>query len=165
MAQIENPRKDYAFSVHIMDPNNAEVDNFLCQEITLPDSEIDQVEHGDINFDVKTPGKRKTGNFMVDKILHQASSDVIIWNWHELCQSLASGTGSLAANIKMPIRVHELNENQKPIQTWYFMGCWPQKINGQKLKRAGDAENSIESIEFSVDKIAKVGGADSNPLI
>jgi hypothetical protein len=41
------------------------------------------------------------------------------------------------------------------LNTWTASGVWPCKINGLDLDRMA-SENSIESIEFSVDKLSKI---------
>ena len=52
-AKVKNPRKVFLFSVSF--PKHP-INPYLCQKVTLPDIEIDQVTHGDFNRDVITAG-------------------------------------------------------------------------------------------------------------
>ena len=48
------------------------INTYLFQTCTLPDVEIDQVAHGDVNRDVKTPGRVSVGNLIVEKLMTTA---------------------------------------------------------------------------------------------
>lgn len=153
MAVINNPRKAFQFSVQIVGMTSFEP--MLCQEITLPDKDTEQVIHGDTNFDVKTPGRIKLGNFTMDKIMRANGADNLIWNWGQQCQDSAIGGGLPPASIWYDILVKEFAENGVTvINEWLLKECWPTKVNGQKFSRV-ESNNSIESLEFSVNEMFK----------
>ena len=53
-AKVKNPRKKFLWSITF--PKHP-INTYLFQTCTLPDVEIDQVAHGDVNRDVKTAGR------------------------------------------------------------------------------------------------------------
>lgn len=152
MAQI-NPRKQFNFSIQVIpDPINP----FSCQRVTLPDIDIDQVEHGEVNGPIKTGGQIKVGNLKIEKLLTTRGSDNYFFNWADSVQSSILGGGVVPDIYKKTIVITEFAEDGRTIiNTHTYLGCWPTKINGQSLDRLS-SENSIENIELSVDKVAKV---------
>jgi len=157
MAQVENPRKSYNFRLDITG-----IGNFYAQEVDLPDSEIDKVEHGDSNYDVSSPGKTNVTDLMIQKLLFGDASDSAIWIWHVNCQNSLVGGSAPPSEIRLYGSLTEFATDQVTVvNSWWFEGLWPFKINGQKFKRGGESENAIENIEFSVDRMQKVGGAAS----
>lgn len=153
MAQIENPRKQFQFSIAIapftMNP-------WLAQKVTIPDASVDIVEHGDTNHDIKTGGRVKYTTINIDKLMTTDGSDNYMWDWMASVQDVIIGGGLPPQAYKRVITVTELAEDgQSVINTWILTGCWPSKINGLEFDRQG-SDNTIESIEICVDKIEKV---------
>lgn len=153
MAQISNPRKEFNFSITIV---GAPINPFLVQELQLPDIDIEQVEHGDTNFDVKTGGRVKTGNMQLEKIMTTSGADNYFFDWALGVQDSMIGGGSPPATYKRKILVKELAEDgTSAVNTWVCDGCWPAKINGQKFSRKS-SDNSLEKLEISVDRCEKI---------
>ena len=67
------------------------INTYLFQTCTLPDVEIDQVAHGDVNRDVKTPGRVSVGNLIVEKLMTTAGSDTWLHDWLYACQDMIAG--------------------------------------------------------------------------
>ena len=153
MAQIENPRKDFAFTLLIApDPINP----FLVQEVIIPESAHDVVEHGDINFDVKTAGRTKFTTIKLKKIMTTDGADNYIWDWFLSCNDVIIGGGVPPGQYKKVITIYELAEDQVSVlNTWVLNGCWPSKVGEMTLSRQGE-DNTIESIELCVDQIEKL---------
>lgn len=153
MAKFANPRKKFNFSIQISpDPLNP----FLFQKITLPDAEIEQVLHGDTNHDIKTPGRVTYGNIICEKLMSSSASDNYMWSWFDTCQSSILGGGAPPAIIKKVITIVEFAEdNATVLNTWVCQGVWPSVMTGLDLDRQS-SDNSIEKIEFSIDKFNKV---------
>lgn len=148
MAEIANPRKKFQFGIFIPGMNQ-----FLAQEVKLPDSEIDMVEHGDVNFDVKTGGKRKIGMLSVTKIMPADSTDNFMWSWQDQIQDIRGGGGDLPSDYKKRILVEQYGpDGLTTLQRWELIGAWPQKINGVDFSRK-DSENTVETIDFCVDQL------------
>lgn len=157
--RISNPRKQFRFSIEILSPNiggSVSLQPYLVQEVTHPESTIEQDTHGDVNYDVKTAGKITTGNATVNKILTTSDQDSFMWDWHEACQRAGQG-GFVPSDYKMNITVREFGEGEdetKILDIWRWEGCWPTKINGQTNTRQ-ESGNTIESVEFSIDRVRK----------
>jgi phage tail-like protein len=149
MAEIANPHKKFQFSIFLFGMNP-----FLCQKVTLADRDIEQVEHGEGNHLIKTAGQVKIGNLTIEKISNASLPEKIIWAWITLVQNEFTGGGALPEIYKKAIQVQKLSTNMRtPIGTWNYTGVWPKKINGIELDRVS-SDNTIESIEFSVDREA-----------
>lgn len=153
MANFGNPRKRFNFSIQIApDPVNP----FMFQKVTLPDIEIEQVTHGDTNHDIKTAGRVSYGNISCDKLQPSDTGDAYMWSWIDTCQSSVLGGGAPPALYKKTLLIVEFAEDGvTTLNTWTAIGAWPSKINGMELDR-NSSENTIESIEFSIDKLTKL---------
>ncbi len=154
MATVANPRKVFNFSLQF---TGVPIEPMLFQEVVLPDFEIDVVEHGDANYDVKTGGRIKIGKLVLRKLLRTINDteSMVFWNWMEEVQSLTLGGGKTPLTYYRGIIVEEFAEDGlTPINRWEFSECWPNKINGQAQKRQA-SDNTIEEIEISVNGMVK----------
>ena len=135
---------------------------FGAQQVTLPDSEVEMVEHGFGNTVLKTAGLSKPGTLKIDRII---SADTLtgvngaaFFEWQKLAQDPFTQTGGDPLDYKMTVIVEELGNlgvgGNPPVvlNTWTFEGCWPTRINGREFDRTA-SENLMESIELSVDYI------------
>lgn len=153
MAQIENPRKAFNFSIQIAP---APINPFLCQKVESPEITITQTNHGDTNHDIKTAGRVETGNLRIDKISTTSGADNYMFDWAYSCQDPIIGGGLVPSRYKRIITITELAEDgTSALNTWICTGCFPTKINGLSLDRQS-SDNTMESIEFSVDKVEKL---------
>ena len=153
MAKIDNPRKKYNFSVAIAP---LPINPFLFQKVTIPEKTIEQIVHGDVNYDVKTGGRSTFGNIMLEKLMLTDGADNYFWDWASAVCDNVIGGGLVPSQYKRVLIITELAEDGTSIlNTWVCTGCWPTKINGQELDRVS-SENSMESIELSVDIVEKV---------
>ena len=147
MAMIENPRKEFNFSIFTPGLNP-----FLAQKVTLPDWEVDEVAHGDTNYDVKTGGRAKFGSLTIEKISVATAPDNWIWLWIRQIQDVFLGGGQLPSTYKRTIEIHEYSTDGITILNRHVLyGVWPKKINGKELNRMG-SDNTLEKIEFAVDR-------------
>lgn len=153
MAKFANPRKKFNFSIQISpDPLNP----FLFQKVTLPDAEIEEVLHGDTNHDIKTAGRVTYGKIVCEKLMSSNASDNYMWSWFDTCQSSILGGGAPPAIYKKVITIVEFAEdNATVLNTWISQGVWPSTMTGLDLDRQS-SDNSIEKIEFSIDKFNKI---------
>ena len=153
MAKFANPRKKFNFSIDIApEPINA----FLFQKVTLPDSEIAKDAHGDTNHDIYTAGRVSYSNIVCEKLMTSSQGDSYMWTWFDTCQSSLLGGGGTPGQYKKTIIITEYAENGATIlNTWLAEGVWPCQMKGLEFDRQS-SENSIETIEFSVDRLSKV---------
>lgn len=153
MAQINNPRKKFNFSIQIAP---APINPFLAQKVTIPGITIEQTMHGDTNHDVKTAGRISFDNITIDKISTTSGSDNYMWDWAYSCQDPIIGGGLVPSDYKRIVTITELAEDGTSIlNTYVGIGAWPTKINGKELDRQS-SDNTIETIELSVDKVEKL---------
>jgi len=153
MAIIENPRKNFNFSIQIAPlPLNP----FLAQKVSIPDTSIDVATHGDANFDVKTAARVKYSAIQIEKIQTTSGADNYFYDWLKSCQDDIIGGGLIPGAYKRIVTIFELAEDGSSIlNTWVCSGCWPSQVSGNELDRMG-SENTIESIELQVDNIEKL---------
>lgn len=152
MANIQNPRKEFNFSIQIV---GEPINPFLVQDVTVSDSSISQVKHGDTNYDVKTAGRVEVGETELEKLMTTSGADNYMWAWHVSCQDAILGGGLTPNMYKRSVIVNELAEDgTSVINSWILSGVWPSKINGQKFTRKG-TDNSIEKVTLSVDRMDK----------
>lgn len=146
-AKIKNPRKKFLFSLTF--PKHP-INPYLCQKVTLPDIEIEEVAHGDVNRDVKTAGRVTIGSLTVEKLKTTAGSDTWIWDWLFACQDHILGGGLVPSDYWENMVVNELAEDGKTVLNTHVLSeVWPSKIEGLEFDRMA-SENTIEKITFSV---------------
>lgn len=152
-AKVKNPRKSFLWQVvfpkHPINP-------YLFQEVTLPEINIEQVSHGDINRDVKTGGRISYGNLICKKLLTTASSETWLFDWMMSVQDSTLGGGLTPKLYWETAIVNELAEDGVSIlDTWTLFEVWPCKLNGIALNRMS-SDNTIEDVEFSVGYMEKL---------
>lgn len=148
MAQIANPRKAFNFTILVLGMNP-----FLAQEVDIPEFEVEAVEHGDTNHDIKTAGRVKFGNIRIKKISTADGPDTTFWAWLESCQNAILGGGTVPQLYKRNVVITQFaTDGQTPIAVWQCQGVWPSKISGVNFKRMA-SENTMEDIELCVDVV------------
>ena len=154
MAIVSNPRKVFNFSLSFP---TMPIDPFLFQVCDLPDREIEVVEHGDTDYDVKTGGRQKVGNVTLEKLLRTINSteSIYFWTWMDMVQNPFIGGGQTPLNYYRSAIVEEFAEDgMTVVNRWELYDTWPHKINGQNQKRQS-SDNTIEKIELACNNIAK----------
>lgn len=152
MAKVKNPRKNFLFSIQF--PKHP-INTYLCQKVTLPDIEVEQVTHGDINRDVKTAGRVSIGNLVLEKLMTTAGSDTWVFDWLMSCQDILLGGGLPPSYYWETVVVSELAEDGTTVlNTHVYDEVWPCKISGLDFDRTS-SENTIEKVEFSVGTVEK----------
>ena len=146
-AKVKNPRKKFLFGIAFpKHPFNV----FLAQKVTMPDIEIEEVAHGDINRDVKTAGRVTIGTLTVEKLMTTSGPDNWLHDWLYACQDHINGGGLAPMQYWETMLVYEYAEDgQTVINTHICTEVWPKKVTGLEFDRMS-SDNTIESIEFSV---------------
>ena len=148
MAQIADPRKQFNFRVTVQGLNQ-----FLVQDISVPEESADVVEHGDFNFLVKTGGIKKIGKIVLEKISVATAPDNWLATWMQMVQNTTVGGGLLPSIYKKTVQIDQLApDNISVINTYLCLGVWPSKRNSIEFKRTG-SENTMEKLELEVDEI------------
>lgn len=155
MAKVANPRKVYNFSVSFPE---SPIDPYLFQNVDIPDREIEQIAHGDVNYDVKTGGRNKFGNGTLEKLLQTqvGAASTYFWDWMDMVSNVQVGGGLTPKEYYRTMLVDEFAEDGiTVINSWICEEVWPLKINGQNQKRQS-SDNTIEKIEMSINKVSKI---------
>ena len=152
-AKVKNPRKKFLWQItFVKHPLNP----YLFQEVSIPELEIEQVSHGDINRDVKTGGRITVGNLVCRKLESTSGSDTWLWDWLMSVKDLILGGGLTPSEYWETVRVDELAEDGVSIlNSWICEEVWPSKVNSQDLDRMS-SDNTLEEIEFSVGTVNKL---------
>lgn len=148
--KVVNARKNFNFKV-IM----AGVTSFMVQTFTPPEKEIEEVEHGDANFNVKTPGKVSWSNAELGKLLLVAAPDNAMWQWMLQCQNTQLGAGQ-PTGFQRTIQVIELSTDNVTAVNTHVIDCWPQKISYGDKSRVEAGENVIETVTLAVNGYDRV---------
>lgn len=153
MANISNPRKQFNFTVQIAP---SPINPFLAQKVTIPEVSVDVASHGDTNHDINTGGRVKYGKVQIEKISTTSGADNYFFDWLYSVQDPIIGGGQVPDQYKRVVTISELAEDGVSIlNTWVCIGAFPNKINGTELNRLS-SDNTIESVELTVDKIEKL---------
>lgn len=151
MPKIANTRKVFNFVVEVDG-----IDQFEIQKLTLPEIETEAVEHGDVNYKVKTAGMAVIGDMTWEKIKPLPGSDTVLWDWLSQAQSIAQGGGLLAADYKRVVVVKEMDATgQNTVNSYVMTGCWVKKISNSDFDRSS-SDNSLETATLSVDTMEKL---------
>ena len=146
-AKVKNPRKKFLWQIiFVKHPINP----FLFQKVTVPEISIEQVAHGDVNYDVKTGGRVSVGNLTASKLETTSGSDTWLWDWLMSVQDMLLGGGLTPSQYKETVLINELAEDGVSI-----LNSWTCKVNGQDLDRMS-SDNTLEDLEFSVDTCEKL---------
>jgi phage tail-like protein len=142
MALYDNTRKSFQFAVDVDG-----IEQLSIQKITGLSIETDAVAHGEGNSDVFTPGRKKYGDIVMERIKTSGTADNTLWT---LIQR--SGLG-LASDTKRTITIRQLDPNlQTTIGTWVAYGAWVQKVELGELSRTS-TDNVMETITWKIDKL------------
>lgn len=153
MAQISNPRKQFNFTIQVAP---SPINPFLAQKVTIPEVTLDVTAHGDTNHDINTGGRVKYGKVTIEKIMTTSGADNYFFDWLYSVQDPIIGGGMNPVTYKRIVTITELAEDGTSVlNTWVLIGAFPNKINGMELNRLS-SDNSIETIELTVDKIEKL---------
>lgn len=146
-AKVKNPRKKFLWQVTFV---KHPINSYLFQNCSLPEKNIEVVEHGDLNRSVKTGGRVSNGNLTLSKLETTSGSDTWLFDWLSSIQDEVLGGGLSPSEYWETIKLDELAEDgQSVINTWILDEVWPCKLNGQELDRMS-SDNTLETIEFAV---------------
>jgi hypothetical protein len=146
MARIVNPRKGHNFFLVL-----GGVDQFLIQEITFPDLSVDVVEHGDINYIVKTPGIMKIGPMELKKLSPTEATDNWALLWLFAAQTPGVG-GLIPAALTQSVIIEERDaSNMVTVSKILWEGAWVSQVQRAHSTRVA-SENRIESVTLQVER-------------
>lgn len=160
---VKNPRKAFNFLVEIKGLSFMPV--FGAQSVTLPDSEIEDVEHGFGNTVLHTGGLVKPGTIKISRIISLGADSIAnkesegFYLWQQLVQDGKAQSGGDPDDYKFTVVFKEIAPSgfgvtgaEEPVVISVFsaVGCWPQMVNGREYK-LGQSENLVENVDLKVD--------------
>jgi len=148
--KVRNARKSFNFKILMVGINQFEVQN-----VTLPEKEIEQVEHGDTNYNVKSPGKIIWSNLTTEKLRSATGPDNVMWQWMLSAQSSDAG-GGVPLLYERVITLIELAPDGITALNTYIITCWPSKLTHGKHSRNDTGENIIHTAEFAVNEFRQI---------
>lgn len=149
--KIANTRHAFGFIIEIDGLNQ-----YLVQKIQIPEEEIEVVAHGDTNHDVKTGGRYKIGDIVLDKLKALPTSDMWAKQWMNTVQNPTLGGGSLPLDYKKIVIIREMDTTGTiAVNSYIFEGCFPTKISHSDFDR-NSSDNMIETVTLSTDRGRKI---------
>ncbi len=145
MTKIANPLKNFHY---ILALNG--FDQALVQSIEIGELELSENLHGDGMRDIKTPGRLKIPDIVMEKLVPIGITDPEIWTW------FIEATLNLASATKRDFIITQLSgETGFPVRVWAVEGAWVKKYKPSKI---GDMEdsNSIDTVTFACDDIIPI---------
>lgn len=134
----------------------AGIDQFLIQDVKVPEVEIGSVEHGATNYNIKTAGGVSYSDAELQKIVPADGGDKWAWGWLIEAQNTDTGTGKLPKDYYKDVIFKVCDPTGKAIETYLWEGCWVKKIGTSNFKRGNQSENVIETVTLSVNKVRRL---------
>ncbi len=142
MTKIANPLKNYLYRIAMNG-----FDQALVQSIEIGEFEFSENLHGDGISDIKTPGRLKYGDIIMEKLVPIGLPDPTMWTW------FITAFAGLATAVKRDFQIIQLSaENGAPVRIWQVEGAWIKKYKPSKI---GDQEdsNAIDTVTIACDKV------------
>ena len=150
MPQVANPAKVLNFIIEING-----IDSMEVQKVSLPETEIESVEHGGANSKIKTAGMVVIGDCTLEKLKPIPVTGDSAWNWFKQAQDTKKGGGQLSNVYKKIVVIKEMYPNNTATaRRWILDGAWIKKISQSDLDR-NSSDNIIETCVLSVDDVDK----------
>lgn len=146
MGGVANAVKIFQFAIEIDGINQ-----FLIQEVKMPEVERGSVEHGAEDYNIKTAGGKAVSDAELKKLVPAPEGDDWAWDW------LLEAGNSLAEDYKKDVVFKELApDGVTTLNAYLWEGCWVKKISKSDFKRGNQNENVVETVTISVDNIIKI---------
>lgn len=129
------------------------IDQFEVQEVTTPDLTIEEVEHGEGNKKVRTPGMVTIGDLTLSRLKKSDTADYNVMQWFEQVQNARTGTGSTPDLYLRNVVLRQQDNAGNTIYTWEFKECWIKQISGT-THSATTSDNVIEEVVMVVNDYA-----------
>jgi T4-like virus tail tube protein gp19 len=150
MAQ-NNATKVFNFAIEING-----IDQFLIQDVKVPEVEIGAVEHGASNYNVKTAGGVATSDAELQKIVPAPGGDRWAWDWLMKAQDPNNETGGLTEDYYKDIVFKELSPSGATLNSDLWIGSWVRKVSKSNYKRGKQDENVIQTVTISVNRVKPI---------
>lgn len=140
-----NPIKQFNWTIEIDG-----LDQFVAQECTLPDRTIDEAEHTEGNFVVRTPGLVRLGDLSLSNLKPSEVADNWAQDWFTSVQDLEEGTGQIPQLYNRNIVVRLRDNQGNTVQQYEYKDCWIKQITGLTLSKT-TSDNILEEVVITVN--------------
>jgi phage tail-like protein len=137
-----NPLKQFNFDIEV-----AGIVQFTAQEVTTPEINVGEVEHGEGNVKKRTPGLISYGDLTVSTLKVAPNADAWAYDWFE---QLRLGTTPTQYLKNVVIRLKD--QGGATVRTIECIECWVKKLGGMALSQTAD-ENVIEEVVIVVNDL------------
>lgn len=137
---VINPIKNFRFTVEIDG-----LDQFRCQTATLPDVVIEEVEHTEGNFKVRTPGLVTLGDITLGNLIASDAADDWAIDWINSVQSIEDGVGGVPADYQRTIVIRLQDNAGNTVLTKTYLDCWVKQRTGISLDKTA-SDNIMEEV-------------------
>lgn len=136
------PLKQFAFTVEING-----LDQFVCQELTLPEKTVEEAEHTEGNFVVRTPALTRVGDFTLSNLKPADTAESWAIDLINSVQNPETGVGGTPADYELTIVIRLKDNGGNTITTYEATGCWCKKAVGFSLSKTA-SDNIMEEVQF-----------------
>jgi phage tail-like protein len=126
------------------------IDQFEVQEITTPDLTIEEVEHGEGNKKVRTPGMVSIGDLTLSRLKKSTTADFRVVEWFEQVQNARTGTGGTPDLYLRNVVLRQQDNAGNTVETWEFKEAWVKQISGT-THSATASDNVIQEVVLVVN--------------
>lgn len=137
---VISPLKQFKFTIEIDG-----LDQFLCQEVTLPDQIVEEVEHTEGNFKVRTPGLVTLGDITLSKLKPADTADDWALEWITSVQDLSTGVGGVPADYLRTVVIRLQDNAGNTIETRTYTDCWVKQNTGLTLSKTS-SDNIMQEV-------------------
>lgn len=125
------------------------LNQFICQDFTLPDKSIGEAEHTEGSLVVKTPGRVTVGNANLSNLLPTDETEDWAVAWFTQQYNTFEGTGGTPDQYLRTLVIRLQDGAGNNIQSYELIDCWVKKVGGIQLSKGSD-DNVIREIELIV---------------
>lgn len=143
MGQV-NPAKQVHF---IIEANG--LNQFICQDLTLPDKSIGEGEHTEGVLVVKTPGRVTIGSMTLSNLVPTDQTEDWAYTWFSQVYNTRTAQGGTPSDYLRTLVVRVQDGAGNNIKSYELVDCWVKKVGGVQLSKGSD-DNVIEEIELVV---------------
>lgn len=142
-----NPVKQFQYVIEVDG-----LDQFLCQELTLPDETIEEAEHTEGNAVYRTPGLTRIGDVTLSNLVPTDENDDWAKSWLLQVQDRQAGSGGTPEQYLRTVVVRLLDNGGNTIKTYEMIDCWVKQITGLTLSKS-TSDNIMREVVLVVNDI------------
>lgn len=145
-----NPLKQFAYVVEING-----LDQFVCQELTLPDVTVEETEHTEGNAIIRTAGLSRVGDLTLSNLKPADTAEQWALDLINSVQNRTTGVGGTPEQYELTIVVRLRDNAGATVISYECTGCWCKKALGMSLSKTS-SDNIMEEVQFVCNDIVQL---------